>query len=119
VAYNFQTGKNKVKLLRKCEVVTQKVLFYNLYTPHCCMGENMTAYFEMTTVQERECAFYGFSKQSSLSKRNVVIRLNMECAYFGFSKESPLSKRNAVTELNMEKIQLQIKLLPSEMDSQR
>jgi hypothetical protein len=37
-----------------------------------------------------------------------VIPENGECAYFGFSKQSPLSKRNVVTKLNMEKIHLQI-----------
>jgi hypothetical protein len=29
VAYNFQTGKNKIKLLTEYEGVTQKVLFGN------------------------------------------------------------------------------------------
>jgi DUF917 family protein len=29
VAYNFQTGNNKIKLLTEYEVVTQKVLFGN------------------------------------------------------------------------------------------
>jgi hypothetical protein len=33
-----------------------------------------------------------------------------QCAYFGFSKQRPLSKRNAVTELNMEKFHLQVTL---------
>jgi hypothetical protein len=32
------------------------------------------------------------------------------CGYFRVSKQSPLSKRNVVTELNMEKIRLQIML---------
>jgi hypothetical protein len=33
-----------------------------------------------------------------------------QCAYFGFSKQSPLSKRIVGTELNMEKLHLQIML---------
>jgi hypothetical protein len=57
------------------------------------MGENMS-YLKMATVQEKECA------------------------YFGFPKQSPLSKRGIFTEPNMEKIHLQIMLLPSEMDIQ-
>jgi hypothetical protein len=54
----------------------------------------MTSYLKMATVQE------------------------IECAYFGFSKQSPLSKRNFITEINIEKIHLKIILLPSEMDIQ-
>jgi hypothetical protein len=33
-----------------------------------------------------------------------------QCAYFGFSKQSPLSKHNVATELNMGEINLQIML---------
>jgi hypothetical protein len=29
VAYNFQTGNNKIKLLTECEGISQKVLFGN------------------------------------------------------------------------------------------
>jgi hypothetical protein len=57
----------------------------------------MTSYLKMVTVQEKECAYF---------------------SYFGLSKQSPLSKRNVVTELNMGKIHLQIMLLPREMDTQ-
>jgi hypothetical protein len=52
-----------------------------LLCPHWCLGENMTSYIKMATVQEEAMCL-----------------------------RSPLSKRNVVTELNMEKIHLQIML---------
>jgi hypothetical protein len=34
VAYNFQTGNNKIKLLMEYEIVTQKFCLITLYSPH-------------------------------------------------------------------------------------
>jgi hypothetical protein len=39
VAYNFQTGNNKIKLLTEYKIVTQKVCLITLYSPHCYLGE--------------------------------------------------------------------------------
>jgi hypothetical protein len=44
VAYNFQTGNNKIKLLTEYESVTQKVLFGNATLAALMSGENMTSY---------------------------------------------------------------------------
>jgi hypothetical protein len=74
VAYNFQTVDNNIKLLTEYESVTQEVLFGNAVLTALMSGRK-----------------YGVMPQ------------NGDC-YFGFSKQSPLSKRNVVTELNMEKI---------------
>jgi hypothetical protein len=48
MAYNFQTGKNKVQLLTEYESVTQKVLFGNAVIPHWCVEENMTSYLKIS-----------------------------------------------------------------------
>jgi hypothetical protein len=56
-------------------------------------------------------------KKNYVMPQNATVQVK-ECAYFDFSKQSPLSKRNVVTELNMENIHLQIMILPSEMDIQ-
>jgi hypothetical protein len=39
VAYNFQTGDNKIKLLMEYEGVSQKVLF-GMHFPGCCIGRD-------------------------------------------------------------------------------
>jgi hypothetical protein len=49
VAYNFQTGNNKIKLLTKYEGVTQKFYLATLYSPRWCLGENMTSYLKLAT----------------------------------------------------------------------
>jgi hypothetical protein len=81
VTYNFQIGSNKIKLLMESENVTQKVLFGNAVLTTLISG-----------------------------KKYDVIPQNGDCAYFGFSKQSPLSKGKVITELNMEEIHLQIML---------
>jgi hypothetical protein len=86
VAYNFQTGNNKIKLLTEYGV-TQKVLFGNAVLAALMSGRK----YDVNTSKWR--LFKG-----------------KQCAYSGVSKQSPLSKRNIVTELSMEKINLQIML---------
>jgi hypothetical protein len=49
VAYNFQTGNNKIKLLTEYEGVTQKVLFGNAVLAALMLGENMTLYLKLAT----------------------------------------------------------------------
>jgi hypothetical protein len=38
----------------------------------------MTSYLKMATVQEKQYAYFGVSKQSALSKCNVVTELNVK-----------------------------------------
>jgi hypothetical protein len=44
VAYNFQTGNNKIKLLMEYESVTQKVLFGNGVLPTLTFGRKYVDY---------------------------------------------------------------------------
>jgi hypothetical protein len=81
VAYNFKTGNNKIKLLMEYESVTEKVLFSNTVITTLISGRKYDV-----IPQNGDCS--------------------RECAYFGFSKQSPLSKCNVITEFKMEKIHL-------------
>jgi hypothetical protein len=85
MAYNFRTGKVKMKVHMEHENVTQKVLFGNVVHAVLLSGRNYDI-----IPENCDCS--------------------LQCAYFGFSKQSPLSKRNVVTELNMEKTHLQMML---------
>jgi hypothetical protein len=73
VTYNIQTEKNKMKLIKEYENIIQKVSSNNPVLTTMMLGESMTSYLKLA-----------------------------------FSKQSPLSKSNVVTELNMKKIHLQI-----------
>jgi hypothetical protein len=68
VAYNFQTGNNTIKLLTEYESVIKKVLFGNSVLAALMSGRKWRLF------KRNQCAYCGFSKQSPLSKRNVVNR---------------------------------------------
>jgi hypothetical protein len=70
VAYNFQTGKKKIKLFMEYESVTQNILFAKTVLAALISGRKYDA-----ITQHGDC---GFSKQSLLLKRNFVTELNME-----------------------------------------
>jgi hypothetical protein len=54
MAYNFQSGKNKIRLLMEYENVTQKVLIGNAELADLMsQRENMTSNLKMATVQEK------------------------------------------------------------------
>jgi hypothetical protein len=76
VACNFQTGKNKLKLLTEYKVVTQKVLFGNAILA--------------ALMSERK--YDAIPQNGNCSRKS-------QCAYICLWKQSPLSKRNVVTEL--------------------
>jgi hypothetical protein len=44
VAYNFQTGNNKIKLLMEYENVLKEFYLATLYSPYSCLGGNMSSY---------------------------------------------------------------------------
>jgi hypothetical protein len=79
VARIFQTESNKIKLLKECENVTQKVLFGNTVFAALMPGRKYDV-----IPQNGEC-----SRESNVG--TSVLR-----------NKSPLSKRNVVTELNMD-----------------
>jgi hypothetical protein len=68
VTYNFQTGKNKIKLRREYENVTQKFYVATLYSQHGSLGENMTSYLKMATVQEKAVYVLWFYETKSVIK---------------------------------------------------
>jgi hypothetical protein len=64
VAYNFQTGNNKIKLLTKYERVTQKVLFGNAVLAALMSGkkydvipQNGDWFFETKSVIKTKCRY--------------------------------------------------------------
>jgi hypothetical protein len=57
----FKSEKNTIKLLTEYECATQIVYSTMLYSPHYCLGENMTSYLKMETVQEKAmCVLWFF-----------------------------------------------------------
>jgi hypothetical protein len=82
VVYNFQPEKIKTKLLTEYENVTHKVVFINAVLAALMSGRQYNG-----IIQNGDCS------------------RERQCAYFDFSKQRPLSKRNVVTELNMDKIE--------------
>jgi hypothetical protein len=82
-----QIENNRIKLLKEYENVTQKVVFDNAVL--------------VALKSERKC---NAISQNGDCSRKINMRIIV------FSKQSPLSKRNVVTDLNMKKMHLQIML---------
>jgi hypothetical protein len=82
VACNFQTRNNKIKLLTEYENATQKVLFGNAVLAALMSGRKHDSKWRL--FKRKQCAYFGFSKQSPLSERNVVTELNIKMQHFVF-----------------------------------
>jgi hypothetical protein len=68
VANNFQTGNNKIKLLTEYESAIQRFYLATLYSQHRCLGENMTLYLKMATLQEKAMCVLWFFETKSVIK---------------------------------------------------
>jgi hypothetical protein len=79
VTCNFQTGNNKIKLLTEYKIVTQNIFLAMQYSPHWCLGENMTSYLEMATVQAKAMCVLWFSETKSVIHQNVTSLQNSIC----------------------------------------
>jgi hypothetical protein len=71
VAYNFQTGNNKLKLLT--DYVTQNVLLGNAVLAALISEENITSYLKMATVLAKALWVLRFFETKSVIK--------MQCRY--------------------------------------
>jgi hypothetical protein len=70
VAYNFQTGKTKIKLLTKYESLTQEVLFGNAVHAALMYGRKYDVIPNKMTVQERAiCVLWFFETKSVIKKQ--------------------------------------------------
>jgi hypothetical protein len=58
--------------------VAQKVLLFLLYSPHCCLGEIMTSYLKMATIQEKAMYVLWFSETMSFIKMQRRYRIQRE-----------------------------------------
>jgi hypothetical protein len=75
MAYNFQTGKSKIKLLMEYENVMEKVLFISTVLAALMSGrKKLTSYLKMATVQKKTIYVLWFFETKSVIKTQRLYR---------------------------------------------
>jgi hypothetical protein len=81
-SYKLYFVDGQIKLSNEWKCNSESFDLAMLFSPHWCLGENMTSYLKMATVQGKIMCVLWISKQSPLWKRSIVTERNMDKIHF-------------------------------------